>query len=312
MAEWMEKVYHRHITNMGQVPSSTILFMDNCASHVTPECISVAERLHLPWHTLPPRMTPLLQPVDQFIHSTLKREYARSWALWWESLRGQEKTRWGNNRRATTDEVNGWIATALQVTDAALIRASWVETMDAKPAMLRLPMRPWSLIRSYIPQRLASLFQAEGTIGKARATATAQNYVFPQKRRAAAYVPYVPPFGRPEAEDVLRPIRPPHPPGSPFAALPALAVASPLRLHPAFSVISMPPVQAVIPLPATIPLPLSPPPPASPPRAPTPPPVQLPPASPILPAPPLPAPPAVISHNHGTRHARSMRASAMR
>ena len=144
MAEWMEKVYHGHITNMGQVPSSTILFMDNCASHVTPECISMAERLHLPWHTLPPRMTLLLQPVDQLINSTLKREYARCWALWWESLLGQEKTRWGNNRRATTDEVNGWIATALQVIDAALIRASWVKTMDAKPAMLRLPMRPWS------------------------------------------------------------------------------------------------------------------------------------------------------------------------
>jgi len=216
MAQWLERAYHGHIEERGQVPSSTLLFMDNCASHVTVDCISTAERLHLPWHTLPPHMTPLLQPLDQYVNSTLKREYGRCWEEWFEGPGGDEKTKYGNPRRATADEVNRWIATALQCIDANLIRKCWEHTMDAEPYLLRLPQRAYQLIQSYLPLRLRALFQAEGTIGKRRAEVTAEDFVFPDKVRSADYVPYQRPWGPPEAEDVLRPIRSPLLPGPPL------------------------------------------------------------------------------------------------
>ena len=83
MSTWLEQVYCGDILDRGHVPSSTLLFMDNCASHVTDDCIATFERLNLPWCTLPPHMTPLLQPLDQYINSTLKREYSRCWEKWW-------------------------------------------------------------------------------------------------------------------------------------------------------------------------------------------------------------------------------------
>ena len=70
MSGWMEKVYYRHIVNSGQHPLSTLLFMDNCASHTTDEVIETSERLQLPWCTFPPYMTPLLQPIGQFVNSS--------------------------------------------------------------------------------------------------------------------------------------------------------------------------------------------------------------------------------------------------
>ena len=204
-------------------------------------------------------------------------------------------------------------------------QACWEHTMDAPPATLRVPRRPWELIQSFMPPTLGDLFQQEGTIGKARAEATAQNYRFPDKRRAEGYVAYQTPFGRPEAGDVLRPIKPPLPPGPPFAALPAVVVESPLRLHPAFNVIPAPSLQVLLPLPAhpPPPPPLRPPPPLpspSTPRSPLSPPIlATPPAAPLtLPKPsapalaPAPAPSPVITHSHGTSFARVMRAAAMR
>jgi hypothetical protein len=235
MAEWYTRVYHNHIVELGQVASSTLLFMDNCSSHVTEDCIAAAERLHLPWHTLPPHMTPLLQPLDQYVNSTLKREYGRCWEEWFEGPGGDRKTKNGNACKATTDEVNQWIASALQCITTQLGRSCWEHTMDAKPHPLRIPQRPYELIQAFLGSTSLSTGEPTRTwtwVGQRRAEATAQDYPFPDKVRAAGYVAYRSPWGRPEAEDVLRPIRAPSAPLLPsvsaFPLAPILA-SSPLR-----------------------------------------------------------------------------------
>ena len=206
MAEWMEKVYCGHIQDQGQLPSSTLLFMDNCSAHLTEECMATAERLHIPWHTLPPHMTPLLQPLDQYVNSWLKKEYGRCWEEWFEGAGGDRKTKHGNAQRATTDEVNVWIATALHTISIQLGQQCWEHTTDAKPHLVRVPQRAWELILSYWRPAYACVLPF---FHRMRAELTAKGFVFPDKVRAAGYVPYQPPWGRVDADDVMRPVRTP-------------------------------------------------------------------------------------------------------
>ena len=135
---------------------------------------------------------------------------------------GTRKTRFGNPGRATPEEVNEWIATALQYINTDLGRSCWEDTMDAKFHLLRIPQHPYGLIQSFLGSRRAGeveltsppeLTRTWNWIGARRAELNAENYVFPDKVRKADYVSYQPPWGRTDAEDVLRPIRPPPPPG---------------------------------------------------------------------------------------------------
>ena len=150
MCVWLEHMYGQGVSMFGIKPSETILFMDGCSAHHTPECEDTARRLGIRVECLPPNTTPVLQPCDQYVNALFKQYYQDEWFSWYKERGCKTYTnRNGKHsrlRKATQDDVNQWIANAaarLSVNSAA-IRASWRDTHLSPPHLMRLPDAAWA------------------------------------------------------------------------------------------------------------------------------------------------------------------------
>jgi hypothetical protein len=168
MTLWANEIYNRHLQQHGIEIGRALLFMDNCSAHdneSTTEALAIAQ---IRSEFFPPNTTPILQPLDQNVNQRLKLEYRKLWEAWFSEKGCNNQTPTGNLRRATDDEVNGWVANALSTITPALVRECWQRTTDINHGisdqshpryqrLMTLPQRAWNLIVSYLGGQTALL-----------------------------------------------------------------------------------------------------------------------------------------------------------
>jgi hypothetical protein len=153
MGKWIDQVYTQHITAKGQKPHCSILFMDNMGSHDTDEIEEVLTEKKLKTMLLPPNCTPLLQPLDHAITPPSSASTERLWAEWYKEVGCKRLTAKGNKKKATEEDVNGWVAGALHCITPELVRKCWRHTLMLPPCLVRLPAQIWEGITSFLTER---------------------------------------------------------------------------------------------------------------------------------------------------------------
>ena len=122
MRQWIDKVYMGHIRSRGIDVSQALLFMDNCSAHDNESAMQAMAEAKVRCEFFPPNCTPILQPLDQNVNKMLKEEYEKRWEKWFIEVGSRQLTRGGNRKRATDDEVNGWVASSLHAISAHVVR----------------------------------------------------------------------------------------------------------------------------------------------------------------------------------------------
>ena len=150
MCVWLEHMFGQGVAMFGVKPAETILFMDGCSSHHTPECQDTAQRMGIRVECLPPNCTPILQPCDQQVNALFKKYYQDEWFKWYSNVGSKRTNKKGNKHgrlpKAKEAEVNRWIAnaTARLMVESKAIIGSWTSTLVADPHIMRLPDNAWS------------------------------------------------------------------------------------------------------------------------------------------------------------------------
>jgi len=155
---WLNGVYKTYLADNGIDLGKALLFMDGCSAHDGEEASQAIADADVACEYLPPHCTPILQPLDQNVNKQLKAEYGKLWEAWYQEKGCNNFTRGGNQKRATDDEVNQWIAQALMTITPDVVRKCWQSTTDvindpAHPRYQRvmvLPHTVWSRVTSFL------------------------------------------------------------------------------------------------------------------------------------------------------------------
>jgi hypothetical protein len=189
MRVWLQHVYSQGVSMFGLNTRDTVLFMDGCSAHHTPECEEMTQELEIKVERLPPNCTPFLQPCDQYVNSLFKKYYQDEWDKWYRTKGCKQWTKKGKHsrlRKATQDEATEWIANAVArvLGSTSSIQASWRDTLLSSPHLMRLPASAWERFGQYgSPLTFTALMQR-------RADYDGSRYEFPvtqrRKRKADA------------------------------------------------------------------------------------------------------------------------------
>jgi hypothetical protein len=180
MVKSLLDIYKPAVEAAGHKLEDCILFMDNCGAHDSAEVMAAMKEADIRYAFFPPNTTPILQPCDQNINQLFKQVYGQQWALWYEKVGRHQQTKYGNPRKATEAEVNGWIAHAIKAITPAVVRASWERSAVAEYNAFHLPDAPWEALLSYFDEKDDKL-----TVLKAARAEyeTSRSFIFPVKQR---------------------------------------------------------------------------------------------------------------------------------
>jgi hypothetical protein len=240
MRQWIDKVYMGHIRSHGVDVSQALLFMDNCSAHDNEGAMEAMAEAQVRCEFFPPNCTPILQPLDQNVNKMLKEEYEKRWEKWFIEVGSRQLTRGGNRKRATDDEVNGWVANSLHAISEHVVRMCWKRTMDAPPHVMRLPQKPWDIISSFLSGEVDGEHgvRLQPYLAAHRRRYDGSHFQFPAKQRRKrasetplSLLPRLPPPSAPDDEDSDSDSEMPAL-VSPPARRPVLSTQ--LRLHPRF------------------------------------------------------------------------------
>lgn len=135
MIEWIRVIYAtQHNTSINQSENShlSVLFLDNCPSHTTPEVRQCLSENRINDQFLPPNCTPLVQPVDHSINAKIKRAYEEQWGNWYHCVSPLNRTASGKRMKADRDTVNSWIAAAVSTITAEQIKKCFAHTLNGE------------------------------------------------------------------------------------------------------------------------------------------------------------------------------------
>jgi hypothetical protein len=85
------------------------------------------------------------------VNREFKREYEKEWEKWYKETGCFGRTRYGNRKAATEEEVNVWVASALSRITPHMVRMSWERSTCTPPHLMHLPLIPWKRVLSFLP-----------------------------------------------------------------------------------------------------------------------------------------------------------------
>ena len=104
MQRWIEIIYTKQSQaqlddqQLAALPHKSILFLDNCRSHLTADVKRLMEEHKIRADEFPPNCTPILQPTDHSVNNIVKRGYEEQWRQWYAKERDLREQRKGIGR----------------------------------------------------------------------------------------------------------------------------------------------------------------------------------------------------------------------
>jgi DDE superfamily endonuclease len=141
MQEWIKIVYNTQAhtqldeNQSASLQHTSVLFCDNCPSHVTPAVKQCMEEQKIRVEFFPANCTPLLQPLDHSLNAMFKLAYEEEWRNWYMRVSGSKRTASGKRKRADQDTINAWIAASLSKITAENIQRSWRHTLNGEKVL---------------------------------------------------------------------------------------------------------------------------------------------------------------------------------
>ena len=157
-----------------------LLTMDNCGSHASAEVLASLRAEGINYLFFPPNCTPLLQPCDQNINQIFKKVYRERWEQWYYATGCQQFTEWGNEKKASEDEANEWIAYAIHAISQKVVLDSWGRSAFPQFTPMHLPQQAWELIVEYSAETASCVDLLRSVRAEYNKSAT---FVFPGKRK---------------------------------------------------------------------------------------------------------------------------------
>jgi hypothetical protein len=158
MVHWLTQIYKPAVERAaggavaaagGAAAAKAMLFMDNCSTHDCEASVTAMRGAAINYKFFPPHCTPILQPCDQNVNQLFKKVYSQQWSAWYEQVGRFGKTAAGNLKKATEEEVTGWIAHAVAAITPNIINVSWERSATARYGLMHLPNAAWSMVLSY-------------------------------------------------------------------------------------------------------------------------------------------------------------------
>ena len=151
MVHWLTQIYKPAVERAAGAAAAAkaMLFMDNCSTHDCEASVTAMRGAAINYKFFPPHCTPILQPCDQNVNQLFKKVYSQQWSAWYEKVGRHSKTAAGNLKKATEEEVTGWIAHAVAAITPNIINVSWERSATARYGLMHLPNAAWSIVLSY-------------------------------------------------------------------------------------------------------------------------------------------------------------------